>query len=281
MRQQNVQMKGVLRSLNSICLFTLVALLTSCHTTKHAGSSSSKPVKPAIKSAPNPVSGRYSRQPKFIDNIYMDHHAKSSATANAIQPRQYVEKPKPVSKPLPIAAEPVIASADPKAGYVYKESHPAVKEVPSKEEMPSRSESRAVVRKYAEMLGMQPKEIDNTALYAFIDKWYGTDYKMGGCDVNGIDCSGFARKLYSEIYGIDLERTSVDQFKNCQRIKRSKDAVEGDLVFFRIRGKRISHVGVYLANDYFVHASTSNGVMISNLNEEYWRKTYAGIGRLQ
>ena len=103
---------------------------------------------------------------------------------------------------------------------------------------------------------------------------------MGGCDASGIDCSGFAQKLYADVYGIDLLRTSAEQFHDCKRIKNTRDAQEGDLIFFIIRGKRISHVGVYLANNFFVHASTSSGVMISNLNEEYWRKHYAGCGRV-
>ena len=56
--------------------------------------------------------------------------------------------------------------------------------------------------------------------------------------------------------------------------------MEGDLVFFRVNSKQVSHVGIYLMNNYFVHASTSKGVMISNLNEEYWQKYFEGIGRI-
>ena len=56
---------------------------------------------------------------------------------------------------------------------------------------------------------------------------------------------------------------------------------EGDLVFFKIGQSTVSHVGVYLANDRFVHASTSSGVMISDLNEAYWKKYYAGGGRIE
>ena len=55
---------------------------------------------------------------------------------------------------------------------------------------------------------------------------------------------------------------------------------EGDLVFFKIHRKRISHVGIYLVNNFFVHASLSQGVMISNLNDEYWQRVFAGAGRM-
>ncbi len=232
-----------------------------------------------MKSAPLPVSHRNTRQPKFIDGIYMDHHNKSSAYVNAVQPKRIPEKAKPTAKVYHPAPQKAIASTEPKVTYIVKQTRPAVVEKPVAEET-STKETNILFRKYAEMLEVKPKEIENVTLYSFIDKWYGADYKMGGCDISGIDCSGFAQKLYSDVFGVDLLRTSMEQFKNCKRIKFSRDAEESDLIFFHVRGKRISHVGVYLINDYFVHASTTSGVMISNLNEEYWRRTYAGIGRI-
>lgn len=138
-----------------------------------------------------------------------------------------------------------------------------------------------MIGKYAELIEKEPHEINNYPLYRFIDKWYGTKYKWGGTDLEGVDCSGFSQKLYESVYNTTLARTSRQQHKNCERIKDSDDAKEGDLVFFRIHRLRISHVAVYLANGYFVHASRSQGVVISNLNTPYWHRRYASCGKVQ
>jgi len=230
-----------------------------------------------MRTSPKPTS-RKSPQPKFIDNIYMDNHSKTSATANAIQPKKLLEKTK-IQK-LQHTDPQLIAANTSRETYI-KGSYP-VKNIPlPAHESYSNEQANAISEKYAEILSISPKEISNLALYRFIDKWYGTNYRMGGCDQSGIDCSGFAQKLYADVYGVDLVRTSIDQFKSCKRIKHIKDATEGDLIFFCINNKRhISHVGIYLANNYFVHASTTNGVMISNLNEDYYQSTFAGIGRV-
>lgn len=138
-----------------------------------------------------------------------------------------------------------------------------------------------VIRRYAGLIEMDPADISNYPLYRFIDKWYGTGYKWGGTDSSGIDCSAFSQKLYGSVYGIDLLRTAKQQHRKCERFKHADEAAEGDLVFFHVKRFRISHVGVYLANGYFVHASRSQGVVISNLDSKYWRRRYAGCGRMQ
>ena len=194
------------------------------------------------------------KQPKFIGDIYMNGHNKSNATTNGIKP---------------------ITKAD-KAKHAAKVEQKETQDIEEAEALPI---PRKLRKKYADMLGVKGKEIDNYPLYKFIDDWYGTNYRLGGSDQDGIDCSGFAKKLYGEVYGVDLMRTAMEQFKTCKRVKKADDANEGDLVFFRQRSKHITHVGVYLANNYFVHASTSQGVVISSLDEEYWHKHYAGIGR--
>ncbi len=130
------------------------------------------------------------------------------------------------------------------------------------------------------MLGVKPQSLTNVQLYQFIDGWYGTRYRAGGTTKAGIDCSGFVQRLYSDVYHTSVVRTAIEQFGNCRFFKHSSNATEGDLVFFRINSKQITHVGVYLANDRFVHASTSGGVMISSLKEDYWHKYFAGCGRM-
>jgi lipoprotein Spr len=142
------------------------------------------------------------------------------------------------------------------------------------------SQSNTLSEKYAGLLGVLTRQITNYGLYSFIDEWYGVNYRIGGNTKAGIDCSAFVQRLYSEVFGVDLFRTAMEQFNNCVRVRNINEAEEGDLVFFHIHGRRISHVGIYLMNDFFVHASRSQGIVISNLNDEYWHKYYACAGRL-
>jgi lipoprotein Spr len=76
-----------------------------------------------------------------------------------------------------------------------------------------------------------------------------------------------------------MQRTAASQYVTTETLKR-EELSEGDLVFFKIKVPRISHVGVYLKNNFFVHASSSRGVMISNLNSSYWSRYFAGGGRV-
>lgn len=142
------------------------------------------------------------------------------------------------------------------------------------------SETEMLLERFAEMIEEEPQELSNLRLYRFIDDWYGVRYKYGGTTIRGIDCSAFSQKVYNQIFCTTLRRTSRSQYKHCKRFRHYEDAQEGDLVFFRIHRTRISHVGIYLANGYFVHASRSRGVMISSLSDRYWRHRYAGCGRM-
>lgn len=135
--------------------------------------------------------------------------------------------------------------------------------------------------KYAEMLQVVPQAITNMALYSFIDEWYGVQYRLGGSDKSGIDCSAFVQRVYESVFGMNLFRTATEQFRMCRMEWNIDSLEEGDLVFFRTtRGKRISHVGIYLTNRHFVHASASQGVTISSLDENYWTYHYAGAGQI-
>lgn len=230
---------------------------------------------------------RGTKQPKFIKGIYLDGHNKTSATANAIDMRkpvavQHQEEPVAVAEPQAEKQE----STENKSVILWRRKRKPVEE-PVEEVKQAETEAEVpepdaiTIAKYAEMVGLGKRDINNYPLYKFVDKWYGTHYRLGGDDERGIDCSGFARKLYGDVYGIDLTRTAMDQYKECTRDKCAANAKEGDLVFFKQKSKRITHVGVYLANDYFVHSSTSQGVVISNLKDEYWHRHYAGIGKVR
>ncbi len=102
--------------------------------------------------------------------------------------------------------------------------------------------------------------------------WKGVRYRLGGDTRRGIDCSAFVQRTFREQFGIDLPRSTYEQKTTGHYIARNKLRV-GDLVLFR-SGSTGRHIGIYLGNDKFVHASTSSGVMISSLNENYWKKRY-------
>jgi NlpC/P60 family len=132
--------------------------------------------------------------------------------------------------------------------------------------------------KYAMMTDREVESITNFSLYNFINTWWATPYQYGGSDSNGIDCSAFTGKLLSEVYGITVPRTAKDQYKICEKLA-IEELIEGDLVFFNTRGG-VSHVGLYLGNNYFVHSSVHDGVTISSLNDEYYSSRFISGGRI-
>ncbi len=119
-------------------------------------------------------------------------------------------------------------------------------------------------------------------LYDEVKSWIGVPYKYGGNSKRGVDCSGFIVQVYKKVYGVSLQRSSnLIYEKNCSKIKKD-DLKEGDLVFFSTgRSKKINHVGIYLKNGKFVHASTSRGVIVSGLDEDYYMRTYVSSGRVK
>jgi cell wall-associated NlpC family hydrolase len=119
----------------------------------------------------------------------------------------------------------------------------------------------------------------NSHLDAFVADWLGTPYKYGGLSRNGVDCSGFAYLLMLHVYNKKIPRISKNQYYKGRKINRAR-LMKGDLLFFRgTRGRGIDHVGIYLADDRFVHASSKEGVIISSLSEEYYEKRFVGACR--
>ena len=131
--------------------------------------------------------------------------------------------------------------------------------------------------KYAQLLDVEIEKTSNKQLYEFIEDWVDTKYRFGGSTKSGIDCSGFSGMLFKEVYQKHLPRMASEQFKVCEKINK-EELTEGDLVFFNTRGG-VSHVGVYLMNDFFIHSSTKEGVVISSLNEDYYHRRFIGGGR--
>jgi murein DD-endopeptidase / murein LD-carboxypeptidase len=130
------------------------------------------------------------------------------------------------------------------------------------------------------MLGISSRDMRNNKLYSFIGEWYGTPYKYGGCKKAGIDCSCFANLLSEKVYNRTLPRSANDMFIAAEKFEL-RDAREGDLVFFKINSKNVSHVGVYLGKRLFVHASSSQGVSVNSLDEAYYKKYFFCAGRMK
>jgi cell wall-associated NlpC family hydrolase len=138
---------------------------------------------------------------------------------------------------------------------------------------------------YSKKLSVSPDSISNLRLYSFIKQWTGTPYVWGGNSTAGIDCSAFVQRLYRAVYDINVPRTSIEQFfaKKVELYSNTKYLVEGDLVFFKTMSNNnaVTHVGFYLRNGYFINASSSKGVSLGNLYDDYWSDRYVASGRLK
>jgi lipoprotein Spr len=155
-----------------------------------------------------------------------------------------------------------------------KKSH-----LPSKASNSSAAEF-ALAQKYATKLNVETSAIKNLKLYNFIEDWYAAPYKYGGKSKTGIDCSGFVIRLYNEVYQNEICCSSQTLYNQVNTIDRDQ-LREGDLVFFKISSDKITHIGLYLMNQKFVHASSSKGVIISDLQEAYYKKYFYKAGRLK
>lgn len=131
---------------------------------------------------------------------------------------------------------------------------------------------------FSQIMGVAVNATTNTKLYQFVYDWLGTPYRLGGDSKKGIDCSKFSLAVYENVFNTTIGYNSRNQYDNVTPVRRN-DLQAGDLVFFKIRSKSITHVGVYLGDDKFAHASSSKGVMVSNLNEAYWSRYYYNGGR--
>ena len=110
------------------------------------------------------------------------------------------------------------------------------------------------------------------SLYSQLGQWKGTPYKFGGLSKDGIDCSGFVYLTYLSKFGITLPRTTEQQAKLGRMITQNK-LQSGDLVFFTT-GLFTHHVGIFIEDRKFVHASKSRGIIVSSLDNVYWSETY-------
>ena len=131
-------------------------------------------------------------------------------------------------------------------------------------------------------LGVDIELQDNHKLYIHASEWIGTPYRASGDSKRGTDCSGLVSQLYKKVYHTRLLRSTDGQLKESSKISR-RNLREGDLVFFTSRAsrKKVAHVGIYLKDGKFIHASTSQGVIVSNLREKYYTQHWLCGGRIK
>ncbi len=129
---------------------------------------------------------------------------------------------------------------------------------------------------------LTPAKNSDERLLSVLSVFLNARYELGGMTPDGVDCSGLVKAVFAETYGFNLPHNAAAQFRLGSKTLADNLRL-GDLVFFETqtrRGRYISHVGIYLSNRRFAHASTKAGVIISGLDEAYWRRRYAGAQRL-
>ena len=123
------------------------------------------------------------------------------------------------------------------------------------------------------------QEGDGQTVVSLAQQQLGRPYRYGGVNPNGFDCSGLVFYVHRQL-GLEVPRSSRHQFRAAQKVAVD-DLLPGDLLFFNISGNTVSHVGIYVAGDLFIHSpSSGKGVSYASLAEEYWQETLAGAGRL-
>ena len=110
------------------------------------------------------------------------------------------------------------------------------------------------------------------ALYKEYKKWNNVPYKYGGTSLNGVDCSSLMQIVYRDAFSLKIPRTTKNQAKIGQKISKNSSR-EGDLIFFKTKYKT-RHSGIIIEDGKFMHTSTKYGVMISDMNNPYWKSRY-------
>jgi len=123
--------------------------------------------------------------------------------------------------------------------------------------------------------------IQKSDMMAVIMDWLGTRYHFGGMSRSGIDCSAFTQMIFNTTAKILLPRTAATQYTVGTPITRFEEMEFGDLVFFNTRAAvYVSHVGVYLGDNLFAHASSKYGVTVSSLKSNYYSSRLIGVRRI-
>lgn len=233
----------------------VIAFLSSCSTFKPLNFTSNKQVASVSPAA---------TESKFIEDI--------AVTPPATSVKQEV-------KPQPQVAVKKNIVSDKASTAKNLNSTPKVEAPVIDKNVPEIEYASEVQLKYAILLNTEVEALPNKTLLEAVDEWYGVRYRSGGNTKSGVDCSGFTVAVYAAAYGLTIPRVSREQYRTSRKISTT-ELEEGDLVFFNTNGRGVSHVGVYLGNNKFIHASVSRGVMVSDLFESYYLKRFVGAGRV-
>ncbi|MEO6167843.1 MAG: C40 family peptidase [Chitinophagales bacterium] len=161
-----------------------------------------------------------------------------------------------------------------------KKESSALSNVTSPERTTENSSSlRSYQEKYRPLLG-SPASLTNPALFQFMNEWLKVPYKYGGNSKAGVDCSRLSIFMMQDVYHKTISGSSADIFRQTRPVS-NEGLQEGDLVFFKINSTTVSHMGVYLVNNKFIHSTTQAGVIISDLNDVYYRKYFFSAGRVK
>ncbi|ALW84409.1 hypothetical protein AUC43_04465 [Hymenobacter sedentarius] len=133
---------------------------------------------------------------------------------------------------------------------------------------------------YAQTLGLRLAFDENKDLLRTVTDWIGTPYRYGNNTRRGTDCSGFVTRVFREVYGVTLQRSSRSMFTTTKHVAKS-EMKTGDLVFFRRGSGPIYHVGIYLKDGKFAHSACNGGVMVSSLNQPYYHRNFYAAGRVR
>lgn len=235
---------------NVIVALGVLACLTGCSSLRPINSSISSPVK-GSGGTPAPTNNTAKKDVRFLDDISVESDASVVKIKNTAPARK-------------TTGTQAAASADVNR-YLNRNS--------------SVEKATALHFKYAVLLNTDVEDLVDNTLLEHVDEWYGTPYRLGGSTKKGIDCSAFVQAVYTSAYALTVPRTAREQYKH-SRIVSATELQEGDLVFFNTRGG-VSHVGIYLQNNKFIHASSSQGVTVSDLFDPYYLKRYIGAGRIE
>lgn len=245
---------------NVVALIAIIFLLSSCSSLKPLNFTSNKQVMTA--SAPDEIRATNTNDKKnsvkFIEDIAVT--PEPTATAESKNSKATANEKSTVRT----------------RGFSIDETKPV--STTSTENTSNIEKASALRLKYSVLLNTEVEELKNEVLLESLDEWYGTRYRLGGMTKSGVDCSAFVQAVFATTFGISLPRTAREQHRVAQKISRT-ELKEGDLLFFNTRGG-VSHVGIYLQNNKFIHASTSRGVTISDMFEPYYLKRFIGAGRI-
>lgn len=236
----------------------VILFFTSCSSLKPLNFTSNKQVISTADNADVEPNTKQKHSVKFINDIAVTPQGTNAPTES----NSLASTKKESARAKGSATEPTFTSAG-----IYGDRSGAIEK------------ANPLQLKYSIILDTEVEQLQNISLLKNIDEWYGTRYRLGGKTKSGIDCSAFVQVIFAAAYSMTLPRTAREQHNASRRISRT-ELKEGDLLFFNTTGG-VSHVGIYLQNNKFVHASTSGGVIISDIFDEYWVRKFVGVGRLK